>query len=78
MHLDGAYDHNCSLKDRVDLKINHYGGKKSDNKIEEQILSFSDLTPIEKGGKTENGRVAAPESVSIYLKTCYVTMRHIN
>ena len=30
------------------------------------------LTPIEKGDKNKNDRVAAPESVPIYLSNCSV------
>ena len=29
---------------------------------------LSELTPIQKGGKNENGRVDSPESVPIHLK----------
>ena len=32
----------------------------------EQILYLKECTPIEKGGKNENSRVASPENVSIY------------
>ena len=37
--------------------------------LEEQILLFKRIDPIEKEGKNKNGRVAAHESVSIDLNT---------
>ena len=36
--------------------------------LEERILSFLELTAIQKGGKNKNGRVDSPESVPIHLK----------
>ena len=37
--------------------------------LQEQILSFKELTPIEKGGKPEDDRSTSTENVPIYLKT---------
>ena len=39
---------------------------------EEQILSFLELTPMQKGGKNENERVVSPGSVLIHL-TAHIT-----